>query len=87
LAAGIGRLLIKAQIAVPGLGRRLTGLRCKTVKPTVNNSYLAMNTYVQDYQGNYNGRRWSSRLVATAAEDRLSFRRNPYTSLAVSEQP
>jgi hypothetical protein len=39
--------------------------------PTVNNSYLAMNTYVQDYQGNYNGRRWPARLVATAAEERL----------------
>jgi hypothetical protein len=34
------------------------------------------------------GKRWPSRLVATAEEDRLSFRRNPNTSLgAASTMP
>ena len=30
------------------------------------------------------GGRWPSGLVATAAEDRLSFRRNPHTSFAAA---
>jgi hypothetical protein len=30
------------------------------------------------------GERWPSRLVATAAEDRLTFRRNPHTSFAAA---
>jgi hypothetical protein len=30
------------------------------------------------------GERWFSRLVATAEEDRLSFRRNPHTSFAAA---
>jgi hypothetical protein len=33
------------------------------------------------------GERWSSRLVATAAESRLSIRRNPHTSFAASTRP
>jgi hypothetical protein len=31
-----------------------------------------------------NGERWSSRLVATASENRLSFRRNSHTSFAAA---
>jgi hypothetical protein len=30
------------------------------------------------------GLRWPARLVATTAEDRLSFRRNPHTSFAAA---
>jgi hypothetical protein len=30
--------------------------------------------------------RWPSRLVATAEEDRLSFRRNPHTSFAAAQR-
>jgi hypothetical protein len=34
--------------------------------------------------GPHLGERWPSRLVATAEEDRLSFRRNPHTSFAAA---
>jgi hypothetical protein len=48
-------------------------------KPHLSDSTFCSGGWLPDL-----GKRWSFRLVATAAEDRLSFRRNPHTSFAAA---
>src|SRR6266478_4898137 len=55
--------------------------------PSGNPGSMTVEGTATDHNAGYSrrpGGRWPSGLVATAAEDRLSFRRNPHTSFAAA---